>query len=160
MAKKVYQGGYSSQDFQDWGREEGRPRKWKSEAERKRFARQQKALAEGRTLRGYRSYQEKTRTTKIFSKVDPDKIVGKYSCPKCGRFHKVDKRGSGYIDGDYYRFREGLIHNQGIITCESCGYQYPFEKKRIQETIWRAGSSTERVSRWKEKNEEEEDEEE
>ena len=50
--KKLW--GYSHKDFKEWGKEGGRPRKWTSEAERKREARKKKALLEGRALRGYR----------------------------------------------------------------------------------------------------------
>jgi predicted RNA-binding Zn-ribbon protein involved in translation (DUF1610 family) len=139
----------------------GRPRKFKNEAEKKRFYRQQKKLQTiGESLRKYRSYKERTRTIEKFSQIDPNNISGKYNCPKCGRFHKIDKSRSGYIGEDYYRFREGLVYNQELITCESCGYQYPVISKRIQTTIYRAGSSTERSQRSKEKKEDEEEDEE
>jgi len=58
----------SSQQLSKWGSCGGRPRKWTSEAERKRWARQQK---KGSALREYRSYGEQ-------------KIDKYLTCPYCG----------------------------------------------------------------------------
>ena len=118
-------------------------------------------MAEGRELRGYRSYKKTIRETLTFSKVDPDLLKGRHNCPQCGRSHKIFS--SGVVLNDYIRFREGLQRQGGIITCESCGYKYPFVSKRVQRTVYQAGSNEERLARSKEKKEkesEEEDEEE
>jgi len=148
MAPKTYHGDYDRKDYQEWGKQGRRPRKFKNEAEKKRFYRQQKKLqTTGKPLRKYQSYKEKIRTTETISQIDPNDISGKYNCPSCGRPHKIDKSRSGYIGEDYYRFREGLTHSQGFITCEGCGYRYPTITKRTQKTIYRAGSSTERTQR-------------
>ena len=58
LGSKKWQG-LSHKKYQEWGRQGGRPTKWKSEAERKRYARLQKALAEGRELRSYK-YKNKS----------------------------------------------------------------------------------------------------
>ena len=50
--------GYSHEDYKEWGQQGGRPLKWNSEAERKRWARQQKAIAEGRELREYKKQKK------------------------------------------------------------------------------------------------------
>ena len=58
LGSKKWQG-LSHKKYQEWGQQGGRPTKWKSEAERKRYARLQKALAEGRELRSYK-YKNKS----------------------------------------------------------------------------------------------------
>ncbi|MCE8163387.1 MAG: hypothetical protein I3274_04175 [Candidatus Moeniiplasma glomeromycotorum] len=155
---KIYHGNYSREDYRDWGKEGGRPRKFINEAEKKRFYRQQKALVEGRELRDYRSYKKVSRKTEIQTKIDPDYLKGKHKCPKCGRLHKIFS--SGTVLGEYIKFREGLERKGGIVSCESCGYQYPFEKKRVQETTYQAGSGKERTERFQAKKDEESEEEE
>jgi len=133
----------SSRKLSEWGKEGGRPRKWKDEAERKRYTRLQKALAEGRELRSYRNYGDKKATR-----------FGK--CSNCG-----------YIDTQY---RYDWSHyawtaNQDAWTCHHC-YSGTMTKQEEDITIYRAGSVFERKLRWKEKelekkkkDEEEEDEE-
>ena len=120
----------SSKQLSEWGSSGGRPRKWSSEAERKKWSRQQKALAEGRKIRGYRSYGE----TNI-------KRLG--ICSNC----------NWTDDNPLQQDWEGGKNWQGrevIYSCRRC--HLPTMIKLEEETgIKRAGSGSERFLRWKSK---------
>lgn len=131
----------SSQQLSEWGSSGGRPRKWKNDAERKRFARQQK-----KTLRPYRSYGKE--------------IISKYlTCPNCG---KVNYDLSQYFNekGEYipetYWFDTAKMTKMNVreneYHCLNCYQVFSFQsgKIKVQETktiIPQAGTSTERSQR-------------
>jgi hypothetical protein len=131
----------TSQQLSEWGSTGGRPRKWKNEAERKRFARQQK-----KALRNYRSYGEV-------------KIKKHLTCPNCG---KIDNNLRQYFNekGEYIpetcwfdtvrMERRRVPENQ--YHCLNCYQIFSFHsgELKVQETktiIPQAGTNTQRSQR-------------
>jgi hypothetical protein len=136
----------SSEQLSEWGSLGGRPKKWKNEAERKRWVREQKTKAKGKKLRGYRSYEE-------------IKIKKYLTCPNCG---KVNWDLKNYFNekGEYipetwwfdtarwekFNARENIYH------CDNCSHGFSFLRGEIKaietrETRKRAGSEKERKVR-------------
>ena len=137
----------SSQQLSQWGSYGGRPRKWTSEAERKRWARQQK---KGSALREYRSYGEQ-------------KIDKYLTCPHCHNIsHDLgqyfDKQGKFIAESfwfDTIKMEKSRIKENKFV-CEKCHYSYSFKAgeivvNEIKTVNLRAGSSKERVKRFREK---------
>ena len=137
----------SSKQLSKWGSSGGRPRKWKSEAERKRFEREKK---KGKQLRDYRSYGEV-------------KIKRYVVCPQCG---KADYDLSWYFNekGEYipetwwWDSARGCKTNlqENIYHCLKCYHAFSFSRGEIkaeenQTIIKRAGSSAERTRRFRNK---------
>lgn len=137
----------SSQQLSQWGSLGGRPRKWTSEAERKRWARQQK---KGSALREYRSYGE-------------PKIDKYLTCPHC---HNISHDLGQYFDkhGEFiaetYWFdsikMEKVRIKENKFWCEKCHYAYSFLDDEIvvnevKSVNLRAGSGKERMERFREK---------
>ena len=136
----------SSEQLSEWGSLGGRPRKWKNEAERKKWAREQKAIAESRELRGYRSYE----TTKI------KKFI---TCPNCGKVNN-DLRQYFNEKGEYIPETwwfdtarwERINIRENIYCCANCSRAFSFlrgeiEIGEVKEIILRAGSEKERKRR-------------
>jgi len=131
----------NSQQLSEWGSTGGRPRKWKNEAERKRFARQQKKV-----LRPYRGYGKE--------------IISQHlTCPNCS---KVDYNLSQYFNekGEYipqtYWFdttrMEKINVRENEYHCLNCYQTFSFHsgKIKVQESkkvIPRAGTEAERKRR-------------
>lgn len=115
----------SSKQLSEWGSLGGRPKKWESEAERKRAERlrkKQEIFGLGVELRNYRSYEEKPSKVSSFVRL---------ICDKC------QSKSIG-----------GLRHlNQ---QC-SCCYQGKMVEEKEENIIKRAGSVRERVKRFREK---------
>ena len=121
----------SSKQLSKWGSCGGRPRKWKNEAERKRFEREKK---KGSALREYRSYYDEE-TIKI-------NCFGK--CSNCGLID--DQYQYGW---DHYRW---TANSDKWVCC--CCHINTMEKKeeKIITRPKRAGTSTERSQRFRSKS--------
>jgi len=135
--------GYTHEDYSDWGKEGGRPRKFQNEAEKKRFYRQQEKLrATGKPLRKYRSYTEKViKGTGELSGWKGGEIgkghqvpIDFINCPRCGV--NMAQKGALVVKWNGY--------GELVDYCGRCGYE-PTELK----TIYRAGTITERQQRYK-----------
>jgi hypothetical protein len=116
----------SSHQLSTWGSCGGRPRKWTSEAERKRAERlRKKQLEQGKqaTLRNYRSYEEKPTKIKSFVRL---------ICDKC---HSKSIGGTKHLGEQCYHCHQGKM-----------------VEERVNNIIKRAGSSKERAKRFREKN--------
>ena len=140
----------SSEQLSEWGSLGGRPRKWKNEAERKRWAREQKAIAESRELRGYRSYGE-------------EKIKRFITCPNCGKvdwdLKKYFNEKGEYIPETWWFDTARWVRiniRENIYFCFNCSRAFSFLRGEvkvgeIKEIILRAGSEKERKVRSREK---------
>lgn len=137
----------SSEQLSEWGSTGGRPRKWTSEAERKKWEREQK---KGSKLRDYRSYE----TVK----------VKKYlTCPNCGKVNndlsKYFNEQGKYISETYWfntaRMEKTNVR-ENVYHCFKCSHSFSFlrgeiEAKENRKVIKRAGSSAERSQRSRKK---------
>jgi len=146
MPKKIYHGGYSREDYKDWGKEGGRPSKWKNDAERKRWARKQKALEEGRELRGYRMGRVRKKVgDKTLDEID---II---RCPKCNTLLRT--RNTIYHSRISHEWKEQEgIKPQLISSCKICGYEFSTRK-----TFHVALKAPKKEEKKEEEDEEEED---
>ncbi|WNE40371.1 MAG: hypothetical protein GBAus27B_000438 [Mycoplasmataceae bacterium] len=141
---KTHFGYHTHQDYKEWGEQGGRPKKWASEAERKRASRLAKAQAQGKKLRGYRKYTEQvkigtgelqkykakgwSKSGKVFS------LENVYKCPKCEKS----------LSSSTIKTRT-TEYGEQIDYCR-CGYE-PTKKK----TIHRAGTDQERKAEQRKK---------
>lgn len=144
----------SSQQLSKWGSLGGRPQKWNSEAERKRVERlrkKQEKFGLDTELREYKSYGE--------VKVKSRSVI----CPNCG---KVENDLSRYFNerGEFikesYWFdsvrMEKVRVKENKFWCNKCYHFYSFKDDEIVVNEVKiiekgAGSSRERVKRWREK---------
>lgn len=145
----------SSQQLSKWGELGGRPRKWINEAERKRVERlrkKQEKFGLEAEIRDYKSYGE--------VKVKERSVI----CPNCG---KVEQDLSRYFNerGEFvkesYWFdsvrMEKVRVKENKFECNKCFYSYSFKDGEVVVNVMkiiekRAGSSGERVRRFREKN--------
>jgi hypothetical protein len=151
VARKIYHGSYTRQDYKDWGKEGGRPRKWTNDAERKKWARKQKALEEGRELRGYRM----GRVRKMVG--DYKNLEQKVDIVRCPNWKTLLRTPQAiYNTRVNYNWKEQEgIKPQLIPSCKNCGYEFA-----IRKTFHVALSDVQRKARSQEKKLEEEDDEE
>lgn len=142
----------SSQQLREWGSYGGRPKKWESEAERKRAERlrkKQERLGKEAQLAERKTYGEV-------------KISKYLTCPNCG---KVEQDSGKYFNdqGEYiketYWFdtikMEKTRIKENKFYCNKCFYSGSFydgevKIKEVKTVEKRAGSSRERVRRWRE----------
>lgn len=118
----------SSKKLSEWGSLGGRPRKWKNEAERKRFNREKKKLTEqGKPLNPYRSYGSKRFFKALYG-----------LCSNCGL------RDDQYLRYGWEHYR--WTANSDKWVCHKC-YSVSIEKNEVYNIQKRAGSSAERSRR-------------
>jgi len=144
----------SSQQLSEWGSLGGRPKQYSNNAERQRaykLRKKQEKFGEKVELRGYRSY----------GKIQVKKIS--ITCPNCG---KVETDLSKYFDekGEFIEKTwwfdtvkwEKINVRENRFFCNKClrGFSFLWDEikvEEVKEVRKKAGSSKERVKRFREK---------